>query len=235
MFQQENALRPKPYIVLFEEHNYGFPLMPGPTKSPLVNLIEKIRSNSWDAQLTVPNDPRYARLETNLGIGKGRIEAFTTGSSHPNTIVITAEIEYGFVAKNDLVPFSCEDCGGPVVKVSDQGGHVISSNPVPLKSRRVIQRCTLNLSRAERPPVDVVVRRGKGGMPAQHHSKPRRRWVGVTRNGRRVPKCSSARRFWIFREDTGAPSKGATFAWMTTDEADGCTPVFLKVWEARQP
>ncbi|GFX06339.1 uncharacterized protein TNCV_505581 [Trichonephila clavipes] len=27
-----------------------------------------VRSNSWDAQLTVPNDPRCARLETNLGI-----------------------------------------------------------------------------------------------------------------------------------------------------------------------
>ncbi|GFV63191.1 hypothetical protein TNCV_2077231 [Trichonephila clavipes] len=28
-----------------------------------------VHSNSWDAQLAVPNDPRYARLETNLGIG----------------------------------------------------------------------------------------------------------------------------------------------------------------------
>ncbi|GFU40605.1 hypothetical protein TNCV_3230001 [Trichonephila clavipes] len=28
-----------------------------------------LRSNSWDAQLAIPNDPRYARLETNLGIG----------------------------------------------------------------------------------------------------------------------------------------------------------------------
>ncbi|GFW23944.1 hypothetical protein TNCV_4949901 [Trichonephila clavipes] len=27
-----------------------------------------VRSNSWDAQLTVPNDPRYARLETHLRI-----------------------------------------------------------------------------------------------------------------------------------------------------------------------
>ncbi|GFX54074.1 hypothetical protein TNCV_2337101 [Trichonephila clavipes] len=29
-----------------------------------------LRSNSWDAQLAVPNDLRYARLETNMGIGQ---------------------------------------------------------------------------------------------------------------------------------------------------------------------
>ncbi|GFU89254.1 uncharacterized protein TNCV_2549751 [Trichonephila clavipes] len=35
----------------------------------------KVRSNLWDAQLTIANDPRYARLETNLGIdhAKGRV------------------------------------------------------------------------------------------------------------------------------------------------------------------
>ncbi|GFS71278.1 DUF4371 domain-containing protein [Trichonephila clavipes] len=80
-----------------------------------------VRSNSWSPQLTVPNDPRYAPLETNLGIGqamaphtitpavgsKGRIEAFTTGSPHTNMTVIIAEIESGFVAKDGLVPFRC--------------------------------------------------------------------------------------------------------------------------------
>ncbi|GFW98421.1 hypothetical protein TNCV_3454501 [Trichonephila clavipes] len=40
-------------------------------------------------------------------------------------------------------------CDSPVVKVSDQGRHVMSSSPEPLKTRRVGQRCTLNLSRAE--------------------------------------------------------------------------------------
>ncbi|GFV17845.1 hypothetical protein TNCV_3235951 [Trichonephila clavipes] len=29
-----------------------------------------VRSNSWVAQLAVPNDPRYDQLETNLGIGQ---------------------------------------------------------------------------------------------------------------------------------------------------------------------
>ncbi|GFX29310.1 hypothetical protein TNCV_3218441 [Trichonephila clavipes] len=40
-------------------------------------------------------------------------------------------------------------CGSPVVKVSNHGRHGMSSSPVPLKTRRVGQRCTLNLSRAE--------------------------------------------------------------------------------------
>ncbi|GFS91492.1 hypothetical protein TNCV_1139311 [Trichonephila clavipes] len=40
-------------------------------------------------------------------------------------------------------------CDSPVVKVSDHGRHVMSSSPVPLKTHRVGQRCTLNLLRAE--------------------------------------------------------------------------------------
>ncbi|GFU04463.1 uncharacterized protein TNCV_1080261 [Trichonephila clavipes] len=39
--------------------------------------------------------------------------------------------------------------GSPVVKVSNHGRHVMSSSTVPLKTCRVEQRCTLNLSRAE--------------------------------------------------------------------------------------
>ncbi|GFW81062.1 hypothetical protein TNCV_4804301 [Trichonephila clavipes] len=40
-------------------------------------------------------------------------------------------------------------CGSPVVKASDHGRNVMSSSPVPLKTRRVGQQCTLNLSRVE--------------------------------------------------------------------------------------
>ncbi|GFX81902.1 uncharacterized protein TNCV_2571021 [Trichonephila clavipes] len=52
-------------------------------------------------------------------------------------------------------------CGSPVVKVLDHGRHVKSSSPVPLKTRRVGQRCTLNLSRAQTSSrwCGVVVRR----------------------------------------------------------------------------
>ncbi|GFT48886.1 uncharacterized protein TNCV_2771041 [Trichonephila clavipes] len=55
-----------------------------------------------------------------------------------------------------------EGCGSPVVKVSDHGRHVMSSSPVPLKTRRVGQRCTSSLSRAETSSrwCSVVVRRG---------------------------------------------------------------------------
>ncbi|GFY15862.1 hypothetical protein TNCV_1285071 [Trichonephila clavipes] len=51
---------------------------------------------------------------------------------------------------------------GPVVKVSDHDKHVMSSSPVPLKTRRIGERCTLNMSRAQTSSHrgGVVVRRG---------------------------------------------------------------------------
>ncbi|GFY29315.1 uncharacterized protein TNCV_4724431 [Trichonephila clavipes] len=79
---------------------------------------------------------------------------------------------------------------------------------------------------------------GKVQFPhAQHHSKQRRRWVGAkfsTRNGRRDPKCPSAGRLRMFREDTGAPTGGATCAWMVADEAVGCTRALLTMWRSSQ-
>ncbi|GFV82823.1 uncharacterized protein TNCV_4147911 [Trichonephila clavipes] len=65
---------------------------------------------------------------------------------------------------------------------------------------------------------------------ARHHSERRRRWVGVkgsTRNGQHNPKCLSARRRRMVREDTGAPNEGATCTWMATIEEVGCTRAFL--------
>ncbi|GFT43460.1 uncharacterized protein TNCV_815111 [Trichonephila clavipes] len=47
------------------------------------------------------------------------------------------------------MPSASQSCCSPVVKVSDHGRHVMSSSPVALKIRRVRQRCTLNLPRAE--------------------------------------------------------------------------------------
>ncbi|PRD36599.1 UNVERIFIED_CONTAM: hypothetical protein NCL1_08181 [Trichonephila clavipes] len=70
---------------------------------------------------------------------------------------------------------------------------------------------------------------------ARHHSKRRRRWVGVkgsTRNGCRDPKFPSARHLRMVREDTGGPSDGATSAWMAADEAVGCTCEFLTMWRS---
>ncbi|GFY26712.1 transposon Ty3-I Gag-Pol polyprotein [Trichonephila clavipes] len=55
---------------------------------------------------------------------------------------------------------SRQGCGSSVVKVSDYGRYVMSSHPVPPKSRSVGQRCTLNLSRELKlPSVGVVARR----------------------------------------------------------------------------
>ncbi|GFW31494.1 uncharacterized protein TNCV_1288411 [Trichonephila clavipes] len=55
------------------------------------------------------------------------------------------------------------ECGRSslVVKVSDRGWLVTSSSPVPLKIRRVVERCTLNLSRDQTSShwCSVVVRR----------------------------------------------------------------------------
>ncbi|GFX86361.1 hypothetical protein TNCV_2562501 [Trichonephila clavipes] len=56
-------------------------------------------------------------------------------------------------------------CGSPVVKVSDHGR---SSSPVPLKTRHVGARCTLNLSRTQTSSrgCGVVVRRGSASSSA---------------------------------------------------------------------
>ncbi|GFU61884.1 uncharacterized protein TNCV_1644571 [Trichonephila clavipes] len=36
----------------------------------------------------------------------------------------------------------------------------------------------------------------------------------------------------MVREDTGAPSEGATYAWMAVDEAVGCTRAILMMWRS---
>ncbi|GFV97928.1 e3 ubiquitin-protein ligase RNF13 [Trichonephila clavipes] len=67
-----------------------------------------------------------------------RIEAFTTGSPHTNTIVITVEIESGFVAKDDLVPFKyspVSSCAAPLQTEasmgSRQGQHTVMGAAIP--------------------------------------------------------------------------------------------------------
>ncbi|GFT63655.1 uncharacterized protein TNCV_870881 [Trichonephila clavipes] len=76
-----------------------------------------------------------------------------------------------FISKSQHYAFDCiGGCGSPVAKVSDHGRHVVSSSPVPLKTRRVGQRCTLNLSRAETSShwCGVVVRRGDASSGVVH-------------------------------------------------------------------
>ncbi|GFU86451.1 uncharacterized protein TNCV_1418031 [Trichonephila clavipes] len=70
------------------------------------------------------------------------------------------------IFRNLLTPTILCDRGCLVVKVSDRGWLAVSSSPESPKTRRVGQRCTLNLSRAETSShwCDVVVRKG---MPPQ--------------------------------------------------------------------
>ncbi|GFW77736.1 hypothetical protein TNCV_134271 [Trichonephila clavipes] len=61
-------------------------------------------------------------------------------------------------------------CGSPLVKISNHGRHVMSLSPVPLKTRRVEQRCTLKLPTAETSSrwCGVVVRRGGSSSGVVH-------------------------------------------------------------------
>ncbi|GFY23129.1 uncharacterized protein TNCV_3763691 [Trichonephila clavipes] len=71
-----------------------------------------------------------------------------------------------------------------------------------------------------------------------HHSKRRRRLVGVkgsTRNGCRDPKCPSTRHLRMVREDTETPNEGTTSVGIAADEAVGCTRAFLTMgWSSRR-
>ncbi|GFX73960.1 uncharacterized protein TNCV_2954451, partial [Trichonephila clavipes] len=54
-----------------------------------------------------------------------KVKAGLRRSPHTNTIVITAEIESGFVAKDDLVPFRCSpvsSCAAPLQTEASMGG-----------------------------------------------------------------------------------------------------------------
>ncbi|GFW28017.1 uncharacterized protein TNCV_768971 [Trichonephila clavipes] len=80
-----------------------------------------------------------------------------------------------------------EGCGSPVVKVSNHGRHVMSSIPVPLKTRRVGQRCTFNLSRAETSSrwCGVVVRRGGASSGVVHVT-----WFKITWSVAKSPRVA---------------------------------------------
>ncbi|GFW04526.1 hypothetical protein TNCV_878951 [Trichonephila clavipes] len=62
---------------------------------------------------------------------------------------ITALLAFIMVCYEKKCPIPTQSLHSPVVKVSDHGRHVMSSIPVPLKTRLVGERYTLNLSRSE--------------------------------------------------------------------------------------
>ncbi|PRD36330.1 UNVERIFIED_CONTAM: hypothetical protein NCL1_09022 [Trichonephila clavipes] len=74
----------------------------------------------------------------------------------------------------DTFPFFSETSmsgSSTVVKVSDHGRHVMSSSPVPLKTRRVGKRCTLNLSRAQTSSRWCGVVVSRGGYQLRSHPR----------------------------------------------------------------
>ncbi|GFU13882.1 uncharacterized protein TNCV_940611 [Trichonephila clavipes] len=80
--------------------------------------------------------------------------------------------------------------GSLVVKVSDRGWRVMSSRPVPLKTRRVGVRCMLNLLRAQTSSnwCGVVVRIGRE-CQLRKHPRP----LNMVQNyeiRRQQPSCS---------------------------------------------
>ncbi|GFV69198.1 uncharacterized protein TNCV_3518201 [Trichonephila clavipes] len=88
-------------------------------------------------------------------------------SSSPNKLI--RRMTDADILDNSVVFFIAANrgCGSPVVKVSDHGRRVMSSSPVPLKTHRVGQRCTLNMSRAETSS-RWCGRRGGAGSDVMH-------------------------------------------------------------------
>ncbi|GFU54778.1 uncharacterized protein TNCV_1082321 [Trichonephila clavipes] len=80
-------------------------------------------------------------------------------------------------------------CISPVVKVSDHGRHVMSFSPVPLKTRRVGERCTLHLSIAQTSSrwCGVVVRRGVAISGVVLVTWP---WFKMTRSVTKIPRVA---------------------------------------------
>ncbi|GFX22631.1 uncharacterized protein TNCV_2993661 [Trichonephila clavipes] len=111
------------------------------------------------AQAHYPNNYDYSNTGTLIGLFEHIL--YSNIPSSPR--LVTECVRLTFQLK-------CRGCGNPVVKVSHHGRHVMSSSPVPLKTRRVRDLCTLNLSIAETSSrwCGVVVRRGGASSDVVH-------------------------------------------------------------------
>ncbi|GFW98482.1 uncharacterized protein TNCV_3791131 [Trichonephila clavipes] len=136
-------------------------------------LGKVITPDPWKsgARNTTEGGGRKINENKALTANKARNEKKLTDESNPDLahstqiFVFVSFVTFNFLDLKKLailVASEGKGCGSPVVKVSDHGRHIMSSNPVPLKTRSVEQGCTLNLSRAETSPhwCGVVVRRG---------------------------------------------------------------------------
>ncbi|GFX89006.1 hypothetical protein TNCV_2853061 [Trichonephila clavipes] len=117
---------------------------------------------------TTPN--HGTRCRTSVTMHNATVQQpLTPVFSNSNLTIVMLQAKAGFVNKHNVVPFGCQ-CrvfiaglaaqtpmvsgqgrgrGSRVVKVSDRGRHVTSSSSVPLKTHRVGERCTLNMSRSQ--------------------------------------------------------------------------------------
>ncbi|GFU18279.1 integrase catalytic domain-containing protein [Trichonephila clavipes] len=123
-------------------------------KLSVEDRVEVVKRNNLCFHCFLPHKLKQCRSEKNCF-------CFT----HHNSL-----IHFSREKTRNPTPTSNLGCGSPVVKVSDHGRHVMSSSPVPLKTRRVGQRCTLNLSRVETSSrwCGVVVRRGGASSGVVH-------------------------------------------------------------------
>ncbi|GFV17625.1 hypothetical protein TNCV_4406611 [Trichonephila clavipes] len=100
-----------------------------PARSPDLNPIE----NVWDA------------------LGR-QVAGRNYPPTNKNTLIRALTEEWDKLPQqllDNVVQSMTGGCGSPVVKISDHDRHVMSSSPVPLMTRRVEERCTLNLSRVQ--------------------------------------------------------------------------------------
>ncbi|GFW79120.1 uncharacterized protein TNCV_3631511 [Trichonephila clavipes] len=171
--------------------------------STVAETLPLVRSNSCDAQLAVPNDPRYAQLETNLGIGQ---------ATAPHTITIAVGAVCRCNAKTGL-------------RHSPRGLQTRTrlSSLLRLNLDSSLKTTWLHSTAVQFPRARHHSKRRRQWVGVK----------GSTRNGHHDDaKCPSARRLRMVREDTGAPSEGVTCAGMVADEAVGCTRAFLRMWRS---
>ncbi|GFV51004.1 hypothetical protein TNCV_2540921 [Trichonephila clavipes] len=110
----------------------------------------------WARRLGRRGDPKKKKRG---GDPKGEVEkrarkrrglvVLGSGEENPRVLFRDADQESKTRMRNNALRTGPRQAVDPVVKVSDHGRHVMSSSPVPLKTYRVGQRCTSNLSTAQ--------------------------------------------------------------------------------------
>ncbi|GFX57444.1 transposable element Tcb2 transposase [Trichonephila clavipes] len=110
-----------------------------------------------------------------------------------------------------------EGCGSPVVKALDHGRHVMSSSPIPLKTRRVGQRCTLKLSRAETSCrwCGVEVRREGASSGVIHVTRP---WPKITWSVTKSPRVAEQFDKLLGRVDTRRYPRAENRVWIDQED-----------------